>query len=105
MATPSSTLTLSPRSGRLLTTIAETPDFEAALQKVLSEYLDLKIAHLQQQIQAFETKWGMSFSEFAERCETGTLGQDVYDYEVEKDFWDWEKAVTLLAHYQKLREL
>jgi len=105
MATPYPTLTISPRSGRLLTSIAETPDFETALQKVLSEYIEMKIAHLQQQIQTFETKWGMSFPEFVERFESGSLERDAYDYEVEKDFWEWEKAVTLLEHYQKLQIL
>jgi len=104
MGTMHSSLTISPRSGRLLTGIAETPDFEAALQKILSEYIELKIERLEQDIQDFEAKWGMSFPEFAERCEAGTLGRDPYDYEVEKDFWEWEKAVTLLEHYRKFRE-
>lgn len=37
--------------------------------KVLSEYIDLKIARARRQIQEFEAKWGMTFTEFAERCE------------------------------------
>lgn len=45
----------------------------------------------------------MSFDEFARRCEQGTLTQDPYAYDVESDYWDWEKAVTLLNHYEGLQ--
>jgi hypothetical protein len=45
----------------------------------------------------------MTFEEFSERCETGTLGHDPYAYEVESDFWEWEQAETLLQHYEALQ--
>jgi len=96
-------MVLSPRAGLLLTKIADTPDLETALWKVLHDYTTLKIQQLAQQIKAFEQKWGMSFEEFSQRCEEGTLGQDPYAYEVESDFWEWEKAMTLLAHYEALQ--
>ncbi|HQE94025.1 MAG TPA: hypothetical protein PLH19_15005 [Anaerolineae bacterium] len=40
---------------------------------------------MRRSIQEFETKWGMSFSEFAERCAAGALEQDPYAYKVESD--------------------
>ncbi len=43
-------ITVSPRIGALLSRVAETPDIEVALWKVLSEYIDLKSAQLSQQI-------------------------------------------------------
>lgn len=95
-------LSVSPRIGTLLTRITETSDPEAALWKVLSEYMDLKTAVLRQRIQAFESKWGTTFEEFSKRCEGDTLGQDPYAYEAERDFWEWEKAETLLRHYETL---
>ncbi len=55
---------------------------------------------LRQRVDRFESKWAMTFADFAERCEDDTLGQDSYSYEVESDFWEWEEAVTLLAHYR-----
>ncbi|MBX3052981.1 MAG: hypothetical protein KF753_15975 [Caldilineaceae bacterium] len=79
--------------------MTEVPDPEAALWKVLTEYIKLKIDHLSQQIDQFESKWKMTFAEFAERCATDTLGKDPYDYEVESDYWEWEAAETLLDHY------
>ncbi len=94
---------LSPRIGALLTQVTEVPDLEAALWKVLSEYIELKIARIEQRIQEFESKWGMTFTEFAERCEKGTLDEDPYSYDVESDYWEWEAAETLLQHYESLQ--
>ena len=102
MSDTAPTITMSPRVGALLTQITETPDLETALWKVLTEHLDLKIRLLRERIQAFESKWGMTFEEFSNRCEAGTLGQDPYAYEIESDFWEWEKAETLLRHYEAL---
>ncbi len=92
-----------PRVGALLTQVTATPDLDIALWKVLSEYIDLKTERLEQSVDEFETKWGMPFAEFAERCAAGTLGQDPYAYQVESDYWDWEAAETLLQHYRGLQ--
>jgi hypothetical protein len=103
MRDTSSTITVSPRVGVLLTQITETPDLETALWKVLSDHIDLKTRILRQRIEAFESKWGMTFEEFSARGEAETLGQDSYAYEVESDFWEWEEAETLLRHYEALQ--
>ena len=63
-----SSVALSPRIEALLTQVTEVPDLETALSKVRSEYIDLKIARLQQCIQEFESKWAMTCTEFAKRC-------------------------------------
>jgi len=94
---------VSPRIGALLSQVTEVPDLELALWKVLSEYIDLKIAQIKQQAHEFESKWEMTFTEFAERCGSGTLDQDPYAYEVESDYWEWEAAETLLQHYENLK--
>ena len=103
MSSISPTFSISPRAGALLTQVTETPDLETALWKVLSEYIDLKIASLRERSLAFGNKWGMTFEEFSARFETGTLDQDSYDYGVEGDFWEWEKKETLLDHYESLQ--
>jgi hypothetical protein len=97
------TMSLSPQAGLLLTKITDTPDLESALWRVLRDYTELKTQQLKQQIEAFESRWGMTFEEFSRRCEDKTLEQDPYGYEVESDYWDWEKAVTLLNHYEALQ--
>ena len=96
-------IALPPRLGELFTQATQTPDLETALWKVLSEYLDLKLDALGERIAEFELKWDMSFEEFSSRCQEGSLEKDAYSYEVEKDFWEWEKAFTLRRHYKALR--
>ncbi len=98
-----SDVSMPPRLGALLTEIVEIPDIGMALRKVLSEYLELKGKALEERIAAFEAKWGMSFEEFSQKCAEGALAEDAYSYEVEKDFWEWEQAVTLQRHYESLR--
>ncbi len=96
-------ISVSPKLGELLIRTTQTPDLEAALLKVLTEYVDFKIAALSQTITELENKWHLSFDDFVQRAREGTLGQDAYSWEVEQDFWKWEQAVTLLKHYQALR--
>jgi hypothetical protein len=103
MLTKDASLRISPRAGYLLTRIAATPDMDAALWKVLSDYIDLKIQALREEISAFEMKWKMSFDEFSAKCAAGVLESDPYAYEVESDFWAWERAETLLTHYKTLQ--
>ena len=98
-----SAISMPPRLGALLTELVEIPDIGMALRKVLSEYLELKGKALEERIAAFETKWNMSFDEFSRKCAEGILAGDAYSYEVEKDFWEWEQAVTLQGHYESLR--
>lgn len=103
MSTVTSTFPISPRVGALLTQVTETPDLETALWRVLSDYLVMKISSLRERTKTFEEKWSMTFTEFSEEFKTGTLSQNSYDYEVESDYWEWEKAETLLEHYINLR--
>jgi hypothetical protein len=103
MRDTSPVVTVSPRVGMLLTQVAETPDLETALWKVLTEHIDLKAMLLRQRISEFESKWGMEFEKFSECCEAETLEQDPYTYKVESDFWEWEKAITLLRYYEALQ--
>ncbi len=91
-------LTLSPQVGDLLLQVTQSQDLEEALHKVLRDYLALKIASLSTEISSLEQKWGSSFAEFREKT------KEDYTYEVEKDFWEWERLETLKAHYQALHE-
>ena len=100
---PAPSFSLPPRLAFVLTQLAPTPDPELALRKVLTEYIDLKIAAHQSEIDRFEAKWGMDFARFAQARADDTLGVDPYSFPVESDFWDWEAATTLLDHFSALR--
>jgi hypothetical protein len=88
---------LSPQVGELLLQATQSQDLEEAFHKVLREYLDLKLAALDAEISMLAKKWECSFPEFREKA------KEDYRYEVEKDFWEWERLETLKAHYQALR--
>lgn len=59
--------------------------------------LDLKIRSLQHHLQEFEANRGIPFEEFAERFVVARLEGYAYAYDVESDFWAWEKAEILLS--------
>lgn len=91
-------LTLSPQVGELLLQATQSQDLDEALQKVLRDYIELKLAALSTEISCLETKWGCPFAVFREKT------KDEYSYEVESTFWEWERLETLQAHYQALHE-
>jgi hypothetical protein len=94
---------LSPDVGTHLLKATRSNDLDEAFEKVLSEYLELKIERLDQRTEAFKEKWGMDVSTFKQRMAEGELPEDAHSYSVEQDFWEWEEAETLKAHYQQVR--
>ena len=68
-------------------------DINTAASIVLKEYLQLKTQIIQARIANFEKKYGMGFAEFEMACDDGRI-QDPYSYEIEKDNWDWEAALS-----------
>ncbi len=74
-------------------------DVNEAFNKVFTEYLELKLDHLQEVIEKFREKWGMSFEEIKKNIKEGTLEKDAFSYDTESDFWQWEEAETLKDHY------
>ena len=45
----------------------------------------------------------MEFSTFKHRLAEDDLPKDAYSYDVEQDFWKWEEAETLKAHYRQVQ--
>ena len=95
---------LSPDTGAQLLKATRSHDLDEAFDKVFSEYLELKIADLEETIAQFEEKWGMEFSTFKQQFDADELSEDAYAHEVEQDVWRWEEAETLKAHYQKIQD-
>lgn len=93
-----SSVVVPPQIGALLSQITETSDLETALRQVLAGYVAYKREELAAATRRLERKWGMTYSEFSERMVAGALDQDSFSFEVESDFWEWERAETLL-HY------
>ena len=95
--------TLSPKLGEMLLKTTGLADPDLALEKVIHEYLELKINNLKMEREGFVNKWNMSFPDFQQRCKDNTLDIDAYAYQVEKDYWEWERVETLLADYDAIR--
>ncbi|MCS3863369.1 hypothetical protein GGQ04_002635 [Salinibacter ruber] len=95
--------TLSPDVGAHLLKATRSRDLDEAFENVLSEYLEMKIAALQETTDRLEEKWGMEFSTFKRRLAEDDLPDDGYSHDVEQDFWEWEEAETLKAHYQTVQ--
>ena len=45
----------------------------------------------------------MSFDEFKRHFKEGTLKEDAYSFNTEKDYWQWEEAETLKKHYEDIK--
>lgn len=95
-------IAVSPKLGEFLTRVTQTPDLEAAFWQVFNEYVAMKMAALRQANKDYESKWGMTFDEFARQSRDGTLKENAYSWNVEQDYWGWEQTVTLLNHYGSL---
>jgi hypothetical protein len=94
---------LSAKIGEILVKTTHSKDLDDALHKIISEYLELKLNTLQEIIEGFREKWDMNFEDFKERMKDGSLNKDIYSFEVEQDFWQWEEAETLKKHYEEIK--
>lgn len=94
---------LPPRVGAHLLKATRSRDLDEAFEKVFSEYLALKIRALEQTTDRLEEKWGMDLATFKRRMADRELPGDGYAYDVEQDFWQWEEAESLKAHYQQVQ--
>jgi hypothetical protein len=58
---------MSPKLSEALVKTTLSKDIDDALNKIFSEYLELKLKRLQQTIEEFEKKWNLSFEKFKRR--------------------------------------
>lgn len=94
---------MSPKLSEVLVKTTHSKDINDALNKIFTEYLELKLGSLQEIIKGFQEKWGMSFDEFKRHFKEGTLKEDSYSFSAEKDYWQWEEAETLKKHYEEIK--
>lgn len=94
---------MSPKLGEALVKATHSKDMDDALNKIFSEYLELKLKTLQEKVNEFQKKWGMNFEEFKRHFKEGTLKEDTYSFSTEKDYWQWEEAETLKKHYEEIK--
>ncbi len=94
---------VSPKLGEVLVKATHSKDIDDALNKIFSEYLELKLKTLQEKIDEFQKKWNMNFDEFKRQFKEGILKKDSYSFGTETDYWQWEEAETLKKHYEEIK--
>jgi hypothetical protein len=78
----------------------ERPDL--ALPLALKDMVRLRLEAADSRIATFEEKYGMGFAQFQEAWERGEI-EAPYSYAVEKDYWQWEAAMTDKAKLEALQ--
>jgi len=64
---------------------------EEGLKEILTQEINRKIKKYLLTIKYFETKYGVDFDRFEEMNKTSQM-----DYETEKNYLDWDMAVTVI---------
>ncbi len=93
----------SPRIDALLSHVSDTPKVATALLDALANHVDCKTRLLKKRAHTFESKWNMSFDEFALRVKAGRIARRVTPADAQHDLTDWEQTLGLLRHYQSLK--
>lgn len=84
------------RTHKVLSRLTRQSRADVALSLAIKELVRLRIKEVMEKIAGFEQKYGMIFSEFETACDDGRI-QNPYSYEVEKDDFEWEAAISDLA--------
>jgi hypothetical protein len=97
------TVGVSSRIDALLSHVTDTPKAAAALLDALAHHVESKTRVLSREAHEFESKWKMSFDEFASRVKTGRPGKVASAYDAQQDLKAWEQTLAMLKHYRSLK--
>ena len=78
---------------RILTDLTREPRLEVALPLATKDLLRLKLREAREQQESFEARYGMEFAAFKGAWEADRI-PDAHSYLVERDYREWEAAVT-----------
>jgi hypothetical protein len=86
---------------QILTYMTHTSRIEIALPLAVRELVSLKLKETAREISGFEQRYGRDFKAFKTAWHQKQI-PDPYSYEVERDFREWESAVS---DYEQLRRM
>jgi len=78
---------------RILSDLTGEERFDVALHLATKDLVRLKLKKAEEQIEKFTKRYKMDFETFKQAWKKGKILQK-YSYEVEKDYWEWEAAVS-----------
>lgn len=96
-------ITISKPLHKILTYLTGEERIDVALPLATKDLLKLKLKENEQVIKNFEDRYGIGFEEFKTSWESDQLN-DKYSYQIEKDYWEWEAAITDQQHFRALLE-
>lgn len=76
---------------------------DVALSLAAKDLARLKLKEVAEEIQRFEDRYRMTFEAFRQDWEAGRIAEK-HSYEVERDYWEWEAAVTNRTKLQEMLE-
>jgi outer membrane lipopolysaccharide assembly protein LptE/RlpB len=88
---------------RVLRKMTHENRVDVALAIAVKDWIRLRIKEVEGERIGFEAKYGMTFDQFKVKF-AGEEIPNQYSYEVERDYFDWEAAVTNEASLQEMSE-
>ena len=88
---------------RILTDLTREERVEVALPLAMKDWVRLRLHETQEQRRQFELLYGMDFAAFKRDWHEGRI-QDAHSYEIERDYWEWEAAITDEERLQQIAE-
>ena len=86
-------VTVSKPIHKVLSDLTGEVRFDVALHLAIKDLLRLKLKEAERQRKGFEERYQMSFEAFKQAWHEGRIA-DKHAYETERDYWEWEAAVT-----------
>lgn len=78
---------------RILSDLTQESRVEVALPLAIKDWVRLRLKETQEQQELFERRYAMDFLAFKQAWQEGRISKK-HSYEVERDYWEWEAAVT-----------
>lgn len=72
---------------------------EDVLVDALKRYIVMRIVEFEGVVKRMEEKYGVIFEQFEDRDMVNKLG---HSWEVEQDYYDWDRAVTELRKFKEI---
>lgn len=89
---------------QVLVRLTNQDQIDLALSALAKDFIRLRLKEVAETKQNFEQKYFMPFEAFKQQWHAGLIPNS-YSYEVEKDYWEWESAVSNEISLQELRAL
>jgi hypothetical protein len=86
---------------KILTDLTGETRFDVALYLATKELVLLKLKQVGDQIERFEQRYQMDFDVFKQAWSADQIA-DKHGYEVERDYWEWEAAITNRTRLQEM---